>query len=138
PDHLATHVAFTRAGGVRMASADITGPLLEVAAAGPAAPPLSPAEEARFNAGRDIYSTICIACHQADGRGADKVAPSLVGSSFALGGPETAIRIVLHGKQGTGGLMPPLGTSLTDAQIASRLRSVRRPGGPPPSPGPAR
>ncbi|GEM_PF-530890 len=126
PDHLATHVAFTRAGGVRMASADITGPLLEVASAGPAAPPLSPAEEARFNAGRDIYSTICIACHQADGRGADKVAPSLVGSSFALGGPETAIRIVLHGKQGTVGLMPPLGTSLTDEQIASVLTYVRR------------
>jgi mono/diheme cytochrome c family protein len=36
------------------------------------------------------------------------------------------VRVLLHGKQGTVGLMPPLGTSLTDEQIAAALTYVRR------------
>ena len=73
-----------------------------------------------------MYSTICIACHQADGRGADKVAPSLVGAPLATGAVSNPLRILLHGKQGTVGLMPPLGTSLSDEQIANVLTYVRR------------
>ncbi|MCC6988003.1 MAG: ThuA domain-containing protein, partial [Acidobacteria bacterium] len=126
PADLAAHVAFTKAGGVASASAAITGPLLPTGA--PAAPvaPMSPAETARFEAGRQVYSTICIACHQADGRGADKVAPTLVGSALATGNAPNPIRILLHGKQGTVGLMPPLGTGLSDEQIANVLTYVRR------------
>src|SRR5690606_25749820 len=111
PEQLAAHVAFTRAGGTRTASADVTGPLLDSAPAAPAAPPLSPADMERFNAGRELYATICIACHQADGRGGDQAA-SLVGSAVATGDPSAPVRVLLHGKQGEVGLMPPLGTSL--------------------------
>ena len=88
--------------------------------------PLTPAEQQRFNAGRELYLNICQACHQPDGRGREKVAPALVGSRFALGAPEVAARILLHGKEGSVGLMPPLGTTLTDDQIASALTYVRR------------
>ena len=35
-------------------------------------------------------------------------------------------RIVLHGKEGTVGLMPPVGSVLSDDQIASVLTYIRR------------
>jgi mono/diheme cytochrome c family protein len=34
--------------------------------------------------------------------------------------------VLLHGKKGTVGLMPPLGTTLSDDQIAAVLTYVRR------------
>ena len=40
--------------------------------------------------------------------------------------PEVTARILLKGKEGTVGLMPPLGTTLTDEQIASVLTYIRR------------
>jgi mono/diheme cytochrome c family protein len=91
-----------------------------------AAAPLTGAEQARFDAGRDVYRNLCIACHQANGRGQDKLAPALVGSDFALGAPGVPIRILLNGKEGPVGLMPPLGSVLSDDQIAAVLTYVRR------------
>ena len=96
---------------------------------GNAAPvtPLTPDEQARFVAGRTIYQNLCQACHQADGRGTDRIAPSLIGSEFALAAsPTVPIRIVLHGKEGTVALMPPLGGMLSDNEIAAVLTYVRR------------
>ncbi len=92
--------------------------------AGP--PPLSPAEQLRYNAGEAIYGSLCIACHQMDGRGADKLAPSLIGSTLALASSGVTARILLNGKEGPVGLMPPLGASLSDDQIADVLTFVRR------------
>jgi mono/diheme cytochrome c family protein len=88
--------------------------------------PLSAAEQARYDAGRDVYRNLCIACHQANGRGQDKIAPALVGSELALADPGVPIRILLNGKEGPIGLMPPLGAALTDDQIAAVLTYVRR------------
>ena len=56
----------------------------------------------------------------------DRIAPSLIGSPFALAPAEIPIRIVMHGKEGATGLMPPVGASLDDEQIASVLTYVRR------------
>jgi mono/diheme cytochrome c family protein len=92
----------------------------------PAAAPLTADEQKRFDAGREIYQSLCSACHQPDGRGQEKLAPSLLGSEFALGAGDIAIRIVLNGKEGTTGLMPPLGGVLTDEQIAASLTYIRR------------
>jgi mono/diheme cytochrome c family protein/glucose/arabinose dehydrogenase len=89
-------------------------------------PPLRPEEQQRFDAGRDVYRNICQACHQPDGRGQEKLAPSLIGSAFALAAPEIPLRILLNGKEGTVGLMPPIGTALTDEQIAGVLTYIRR------------
>jgi mono/diheme cytochrome c family protein len=94
--------------------------------AAPAATPLTPDEQQRFAAGREVYQTLCVACHQPDGRGREKLAASLVGSELALGPPEIAVRIVLNGKEGSTGLMPPLGVSLTDDQVAAALTFIRR------------
>ncbi len=95
-----------------------------VAAAGV---PLTSDQQRQFDAGGDIYRSICIGCHQADGRGKDKIAPSLVESRYVTGpDPGASARILLAGKEGTIGLMPPLGGSLSDEQIAAVLTYVRR------------
>jgi mono/diheme cytochrome c family protein len=79
-----------------------------------------------FAAGKEIYGTLCAICHQADGRGRDKVAPALVGSPFALGPPAIVVRIMLHGKRGPTNVMPALGPLMTDEQIAAVLTYIRR------------
>ena len=89
-------------------------------------PPLTTEEQRRFDAGREIYRDICQACHQPDGRGEDKRAPTLIGAAFTLGPAEIAARILLNGKEGAFGLMPPIGSKLSDEQIASVLTYVRR------------
>jgi mono/diheme cytochrome c family protein len=88
--------------------------------------PLTPVEQQWYNTGQTVYMSLCMACHQEDGRGREKVAPSLAGSQFALANPIVPIRILLNGKEGTVGLMPPLGGGLTDEQIAGALTYVRR------------
>ena len=88
---------------------------------------LTPEEQQRYAAGEQIYKTICEACHQPDGRGREKLAPSLVGSDFALAAdPGIPARILINGKEGTVGLMPPLGAGFTDDQVAAVLTYVRR------------
>ena len=95
--------------------------------------PLTPAQEVRFANGRALFAGICAACHQADGRGLDGVAPPLLDSHWVLGPPERTIRIVLHGVRGPivvlnhwyTGDMPGLG-GLDDHQISSVLTYLRR------------
>jgi mono/diheme cytochrome c family protein len=96
--------------------------------AGDAAAPraLTAAEQQQFERGREVYRNICQGCHQPDGRGLERIAPSLIGSRFALANAEVPIRILINGKEGTTGLMPPVGGTLDDAQIAGVLTYVRR------------
>jgi mono/diheme cytochrome c family protein len=119
------------AGGTDPISARAAAVLARVTWPGkPGAPaavaPLTPAELARFDAGREIYRNICQNCHQPDGRGQERVAPSLLDSTFALAAPEIPARILLNGKEGEIGLMPPLGAVLSDADVAAALTYVRR------------
>jgi mono/diheme cytochrome c family protein len=88
---------------------------------------LTPEQQQRFDAGSELYKNICMGCHQPDGRGREKLAPSLVESRYVNGADATApIRILLAGKEGPIGLMPPLGATLNDEQIASVLTYIRR------------
>lgn len=89
-------------------------------------PPLTSEEQQRFAAGHEVYRNLCQSCHQPDGRGQDRLAPSLLDSAWTLAAAETPIRILLHGKEGSFGLMPPIGGSLSDEQIASVLTYIRR------------
>jgi mono/diheme cytochrome c family protein len=89
-------------------------------------PSLTAEEQQRFDAGREIYRNICQPCHQPDGRGQDKIAPPLIGAAFTLAPAEIPTRILLNGKEGAVGLMPPIGSKLSDEQIASVLTYVRR------------
>ncbi len=96
------------------------------AGAAPAAAPLTPEEMKRFDAGKAVYTSLCVACHQENGQGIDKVAPTLVGSNYVLAAPHVPERILINGKEGPVGLMPPLGSVLSDGQIAAVLTYVRR------------
>jgi mono/diheme cytochrome c family protein/glucose/arabinose dehydrogenase len=91
-----------------------------------AAASLTTDEQRRFDAGREVYENVCQTCHQPDGRGQDKLAANLLGSLLALGPAGIPARIVLGGKDGPIGLMPPVGQTLTDEQIADVLTYIRR------------
>ena len=88
-------------------------------------PPLTADEKARFETGRKLYGNLCLSCHGPNGRGHEHQAPSLVGSTLLVGDAGVPTRIVLAGKEGDIGLMPPL-AALTDDEIASVLTFVRR------------
>jgi mono/diheme cytochrome c family protein len=91
------------------------------------APPLTGAEQERFANGSELYKNICIGCHQADGRGRERMAPSLVDSKYVTSADAgNAARILLGGKEGPIGLMPPLASALGDEQIAAVLTYIRR------------
>lgn len=92
----------------------------------PEVPKLSAEEETRFAAGQQLYSSLCAGCHQPDGLGKEKIAPALVQSQFATGNAAVMARIILSGKEGSVGLMPPQGQVLSDEQIAALLTYVRR------------
>ncbi len=92
-----------------------------------AAVPLTPEQQHRYDAGSDIYKSICVGCHQPDGKGKEKIAASLLDSRYVTGpDPGPAIRVLLAGKEGAIGLMPPLGSALNDEQMASVLTYIRR------------
>ncbi len=96
------------------------------AGAAPAAAPLTAVEQKRFEEGKTVYTTLCVACHNENGEGREKLGPSLVGAALALSQPHVPMRILINGKEGSVGLMPPLGTTLSDDQIAGVLTFVRR------------
>jgi mono/diheme cytochrome c family protein/glucose/arabinose dehydrogenase len=132
PEEPAALIALAKSGGDTGSRAEallarLTWPGKPRAAGeAPAAPPLTAAEQQRFDAGKTVYSTLCIACHGENGEGREKLAPTLVGSAFALGPQDVPMRILLNGKEGPVGLMPPLGSVLADEQIAGVLTFVRR------------
>jgi mono/diheme cytochrome c family protein len=82
-------------------------------------------EEALFKAGQAVYATNCAGCHQDQGQGAPRVAPALAGSKIVTGRPDMPLRVLLNGKDGAIGEMPPLGQSLSDVQLAQVLTYIR-------------
>ena len=88
-------------------------------------PPLTAAEEKRVADGGPIYANYCAGCHKADGSG-DRGSTNLVGSKLVPALQEAILRVVLHGKEGASGLMPPLAAALNDDQVAAVLSYIRR------------
>jgi mono/diheme cytochrome c family protein len=95
---------------------------------------LPPIAKASFDRGREIYPTICGACHQPHGNGQEGLAPPLVDSEWVLGSEQRLIRVVLHGMRDAITVkgvryelnMPALAEALDDAQIADSLTYIRR------------
>jgi mono/diheme cytochrome c family protein len=87
--------------------------------------PLTADEQRRFAEGQQVFTSTCAGCHQPNGEGRTGVAKSLVGSQWALAPAPQVTRIVLHGKEGQM-LMPPVGRTMTDEQVAAVLTYVRR------------
>lgn len=78
----------------------------------------------RYDRGREIYAAQCAQCHGEEGQGEEGIAVPLVGSEWVHGGHYNLVRILLQGKEGELGLMPPQ-NNLTDQQIADVLTYVR-------------
>ena len=51
--------------------------------------------------GKQVYDSICVACHQAEGQGIPPAFPALAGSAITTGPISAHIEIVLNGKAGT-------------------------------------
>ncbi len=86
---------------------------------------LTPEEKARFEKGRELFASICAACHQPHGEGLSGLAPQLLYSRYVLGPEQAVVRIVLCGKENDGVVMPALRT-LDDESIAAALTFVRQ------------
>jgi len=98
------------------------------AARRPKSRPLTPPQEILFELGRNTYG-LCAACHQPDGLGRPDLAPALKEGRWTNAiSPDAAIRIVLHGKQGTPGYAAPMVplANLDDERLAGVLTFVRR------------
>ena len=90
--------------------------------------------------GKRQFQMACITCHQANGLGVPGAFPPLVGSEWANGSEERAIRIVLHGLGGevkvgavvfngampSFGKVPDSGYNWRDDQIAAVLTYIRQ------------
>ncbi|WP_298196988.1 c-type cytochrome [Novosphingobium sp.] len=92
----------------------------------PALPPRNAAEEALFRRGQAIYVEQCSGCHQAQGQGQPRVAAALAGSKRVVANGDVPVRILTNGLEGTIGLMPPLGSGMSDEDVASVLTFVRQ------------
>jgi nitrite reductase (NO-forming) len=87
-------------------------------------------KDERIARGKIIYTSICMACHQAEGQGIPKAFPPVAKSDYLNADPKRAIATVLHGLQGKvtvngetyESIMPQLG--LNDEQVANALTYV--------------
>lgn len=99
----------------------------------PAPANFAPAGEQLLAEGRRLYTTHCVDCHGADGKGKAPAYPPLAGNrAVTLTPAVNAIRMVLNGgfPPGTQGNprpygMPPYSHELNDAQVAAVLSYVR-------------
>lgn len=67
--------------------------------------------------GEKVYTTNCLACHQASGAGMPPAFPPLLGSKIIKGDKAGHIDMVVHGKPGTA--MAAFGKQLSDLDIAA-------------------
>ena len=90
--------------------------------------------KASMERGQKVYTTVCLACHQADGAGVPRMNPPLIKTKWVLGDKKALAKIVLNGLKG-GEIeidgddfhnpMPPQAGQLSDQQIADVLTYVR-------------
>jgi mono/diheme cytochrome c family protein len=94
----------------------------------------SPTVKLSVERGSKVYAAVCMACHQPDGLGVQRMNPPLVKTKWVLGDKKALAKIVINGLKG-GEIeidgddfhnpMPPQGTQLNDQQIADVLTYVR-------------
>jgi mono/diheme cytochrome c family protein len=92
----------------------------------------SAAMQASAARGQEVYGSLCVACHQADGSGVPGLNPPLTKNNWTEGPKNRLIQMVLNGSQGKveingetyQNLMPAM-AHLTDEQIADVLTYVR-------------
>ncbi len=95
----------------------------QVAAAAASDPDREWSKEELMAKGEEVYGKICVACHQADGKGVPGTFKPIAGSPIATGDIEEHIDIVLYGKGGTA--MLGFVEQLNDVEIASVITFER-------------
>lgn len=86
--------------------------------------PRTAEEDALFARGGEIYGGLCIGCHGDQGQGIQNIGVALAGSQFVTGNENIPARVLLHGKEGQVGLMPPV-AHFSDEEIAGILTYIR-------------
>lgn len=87
-------------------------------------------KEERMKLGKDVFTSICAACHQAGGEGVAKAFPPLAKSDYLNADPKRGIQAIVHGLHGKitvngetyDSVMPAI--SLSDEQVANVLTYV--------------
>lgn len=74
--------------------------------------------------GKQLYTSYCASCHQANGQGVKGVFPALAGSAKVNGEVATLIKLVKNGVKGNTQQMPSF-SFLKDAEIAAILTYIR-------------
>jgi cytochrome c6 len=90
-----------------------------------ASPEASPVtgDDALIARGEEIFQSVCIACHQPDGKGVEGVYLPLAGNpALTLEDPTYFITVVLNGRGG----MPRFDTTYSDEDIAAIVTYVRQ------------
>lgn len=85
-----------------------------------------------LSAGKEVYNTVCMACHQVNGEGIPGAFPPLANSDYLLADKTRAIKQVLNGSEGDitvngvvfNGVMPGQKDVLDNQQIADVLTYV--------------
>lgn len=98
-----------------------------------AAATMAAANPAGGGNGEKVYQTNCSSCHQADGKGLAGSFPPLAGNPTVTGDPKAVIHIVKYGLTGKisvqghafNGMMPPWGSQLSNADVASAISFIR-------------
>jgi mono/diheme cytochrome c family protein len=83
--------------------------------------------------GKQVYMTVCFACHQPTGLGLPPVFPPIASSEYVVGSPERLAAMILKGNAGPmtvdgklyNNVMPGQEAMLTDEKIAAVMTYVR-------------
>jgi mono/diheme cytochrome c family protein len=100
---------------------------------GPPEPVVTAPTEAEMKAGEAVYARFCVACHEADGRGAPRIYPPLPGNALLQSAnPASTLRVTLDGahtvttpRAPNTGEMPAYAKQLSDEQIAAVTNYIR-------------
>lgn len=88
----------------------------------------------RLKSGKKVYSSICMACHQANGEGLAGAFPPLAKSPWVTGNPGRVVKLILHGLAGEleilgqkyNGVMPAHKDQFSDQEIADVVTYIRK------------
>ena len=94
-----------------------------------------PAVQAAIQRGSKVYAAVCMACHQPDGLGVQRMNPPLVKTKWVLGDKKALATIVLNGLKG-GEIeidgddfhnpMPPQATQLNRSADCRRINVCKK------------
>ena len=88
----------------------------------PATATATASADALLAEGEQIFTSVCVACHQPGGKGVAGIYPALAGDPFVkLEDPRPMVSTVLNGRGG----MPRFASSYTDEQTAAVVSYVR-------------